>query len=167
MGTIQLTVINQVSNGVGAGYEHLVEDMIAFDWGRLWSWDLGLLELSGMRMLTRFIEISILCTLGNSVERTTLSLWTLTETEGILFRLQPQFLISWHLFSIPSLLGFLTLWRHPRLFGSSHGWRTCGPRSVSLRDPMCRSTALWACGIAIQTSTLTLAAPQSGTMCSR
>lgn len=35
---------------------------------------MGPLELSGMRMLTIFIEIGVLCTLGDSVERTTLSL---------------------------------------------------------------------------------------------
>lgn len=49
-------------------YEHLEEEMITFDWGRLWSWDLGLLELSGMRMLTRLTEISVICVLGDSVE---------------------------------------------------------------------------------------------------
>lgn len=56
-------------------YEHLVEEMISFNWGILWSWDLGLLELSGMRMLTRLTEISVL------------SYLTLTGMGNILFRL--------------------------------------------------------------------------------
>lgn len=68
-------------------YEHFVEEMTSFDWGMLWNWDLGLLELSGMRMLTRLTEISILCALGDPVERTSLSYLTLTGMGSILFRL--------------------------------------------------------------------------------
>lgn len=48
--------------------EHLVEKMTTFHWGRLCSWNLGLLELNGMRMLTRITEISILCAFGDSME---------------------------------------------------------------------------------------------------
>lgn len=56
-------------------YDHLMEEMIAFDWGRLWNWDLGLLELNGMRMLTRLTEISALCALGDSVKEQLCLIW--------------------------------------------------------------------------------------------
>ena len=80
----------QVS-GPGCGEsEHLVEEMITFDWGRLWSWDLGIPELSGMRMLTGLTKISVLCALWDSVERTSFSYLSLTGMGGILFRLQPS-----------------------------------------------------------------------------
>lgn len=75
-------------------YKHLVEEMIALDWGRLWSWDLGLLKLSGMRMLTRLIEISVLCALGDYMEEQFLSYLTLTGMGGILLRSQSQFPVS-------------------------------------------------------------------------
>lgn len=51
---------------------------------------MGLLELSGMRMLTRLTEISVLCALRDSLERASLSYLTLTGMGGILFRLQPS-----------------------------------------------------------------------------
>ena len=78
----------QVS-GPGCGdSEHSVEEMITFDWGWLWSWNLELPELSGKRMLTCLTKISVLCALGDSVERTSLSSLILTRMGGILYWLQ-------------------------------------------------------------------------------
>lgn len=75
-------------------HKQLVEEMIVLDWRRLWSWDLGLLKLSGMRMLTRLIEISVLCALGDYMEEQLLSYLTLTEMGSILLRLQYQLPVS-------------------------------------------------------------------------